>query len=58
MEKCGAKIYTPIKLLDSSTMTHEESEDIHNWVSNLENQIKELNDRLHKHICLANSKEE
>lgn len=41
MAKGGAKYSTLIKLPKSSTMTHEENEDIHNQLSNLENQFKE-----------------
>jgi hypothetical protein len=41
MENGGAKYSTPVKPPESSTMTHEESEDIHknypNWRTNLTN---------------------
>jgi sugar-specific transcriptional regulator TrmB len=45
MEKGVPKNYTPIKPPESSTMTHEESEEIHNQLSKLENQFNELSDR-------------
>jgi hypothetical protein len=50
MEKGSEKNSTPIKPLESSTMTHEESEDIHNQLSNLENQFKELSNRSVKNV--------
>jgi hypothetical protein len=40
MAKGGAKNSTPIKPPESSTMTYEESEYIHNQISNLENQFR------------------
>jgi hypothetical protein len=55
MEKGGAKNSTPIKPPESSTMTHEESEDIHNQLSNLENQFKELSDRSVTNVDLVNT---
>jgi hypothetical protein len=36
------KITSPIKTLEISTMTNEESEEIHNQLFNLENQFNEL----------------
>jgi hypothetical protein len=36
-------------------MTHEESEEIHNQLSKLENQFNELSDRLVKNIDLINT---
>jgi uncharacterized protein Yka (UPF0111/DUF47 family) len=54
MEKGAPKITSPIKPLESSIETHEENEDIHNQLSNLENKIDELNDRSRKKSDLIN----
>jgi hypothetical protein len=45
MDKRVPKIMLPIKPPKISYMTHEENEDIHNQLSNLENQFKELSDK-------------
>jgi hypothetical protein len=50
MEKNVPKNTTPIKPLESSTMTHEESEEIHNHLSKLENQFNEIGDSLLKNV--------
>jgi hypothetical protein len=44
MEKGDPKVTSPIKPTKSSNMTQEESEEIHNQLSKLENQGNELRD--------------
>jgi hypothetical protein len=55
MEKGFPKISTPIKPPESSTMTQEESEEIHNQLSKLETQINELSYRSIKKDDLINT---
>jgi hypothetical protein len=43
--KKDPKLISPIKPLESSSMTHEENEEIQNKLSKLNSQINELNDR-------------
>jgi len=40
----------PIKPAESSTMTREEGEEIHNYLSKLENQFNEMGDSLLKNV--------
>jgi hypothetical protein len=56
MAKSAPKIISPIKPLESSSMTHEENEEIHNQLSKWENQINKLNDRSVKNSDLINAK--
>lgn len=43
-QKCGGQNHTPTKLLEDSSMTCEETEDIFYQASKLDNQFKKLND--------------
>jgi hypothetical protein len=45
MQKGCTKNYTSIKPLENSTMTCDESEDMHNQLSKLNNWVNELSDR-------------
>jgi hypothetical protein len=49
------KFLHQLNLLESSTMTQEESEEIHNQLSKLENQFNELRDRSIKKDDLINT---
>ena len=46
---------SPTKPLQTSTMTHEENEEICNHLSNLEAKFKELNARSVTHVPLVNT---
>jgi hypothetical protein len=53
--KKDPKITSPIKPPESSSMTHEENEEIQNQLSKLNSQINELNDRSMKKVDLMNT---
>ena len=46
------KVTTPIKLLEVSSMTQEENEDIHNKLTKLENQIKNVSENSNNWVFL------
>jgi hypothetical protein len=50
MERGCVKYSTPTKLIESASMTYEESEETHNQISKLWNQVKELDDMIVKHV--------
>ena len=46
MDKGVQKFTSPIKPPKISSRTHEENEEIHNWLSEMEDQLNELSSRL------------
>lgn len=57
MEKGFSRISTPIKPLENSHMTFDESEDLENMLPQLKNKVYEISDSMLKLVDFSHSQE-